>query len=76
MGVTVPTEVFTPGQEIAVQWRMTISHPNDFEDTGVRIAVHYAPGDSFQENILAGGVEGDGVPLGYTPLSAGRRRAR
>ena len=27
MGVTVPTQVFTPGQEIAVQWTMTISHP-------------------------------------------------
>ena len=68
MGVTVPTQVFTPGQEILVQWTMTIPHEQDFENTGVRIAVHYAPGDSFQQNILAGGVEGDG---GYTPLSAG-----
>ena len=61
---TTPPTVFTPGQGINVQWTLTIPHPQDNTNSGVRIAIHYDTGDSFEQNILAGGVVGD--PPGCT----------
>lgn len=62
-GVQQPTLAFSPGDSIQLSWKMTIPHPADAaatpQGTGVRIAVHYTPGDSFQQNILAGGILGD-----------------
>ena len=67
---------------------MTISvPPDDFFGAGghgggvFAFAVHCCgsaprPGDSFQENILAGGVEGDNPPLGGTRPALRRRRRR
>ena len=51
-----------------MEWKLTIPHPADAEDSGVRIAIHYGAGDSFAQNILAGGVVGDPP---YTIVSAG-----
>ena len=56
---TTPPTVFTPGQGINVQWTLTIPHPQDNTNSGVRIAIHYDTGDSFEQNILAGGVGND-----------------
>jgi len=67
-GVRVPTQAFTPGQAITVTWDLTIPHPNDNLDTGVRVAMHFGAGDSFDDNVLEGGVEGSGNP---GTLSAG-----
>jgi len=72
--VQQPIQVYQRGAAIQVQWEHTIPHPADNRDTGVRIALHYGPGDSFECNILAGGLEGD-PGFGGTPnrklLSAG-----
>jgi len=67
-GVQVPTQVFTPGATVTVSWQLTIPHPADAVNTGVRVAVHYGPTDSFASNILAGGLTGDPAA---TPVSAG-----
>jgi hypothetical protein len=48
---------------------LTLVHPDDIEDTGVRIALHYGPGDSFADNILRGGLPGE-TPVGGV-LAAG-----
>ena len=61
-GVTTPTQAFTPGSQVTVTWELTIPHPADNLDSGIRIAVHYGAGDSFADNILAGGVVGSGTP--------------
>ena len=68
-GVQTPTLAYTPGTPLIVQWEITIPHPTDVLDTGVRIAIHYDRGDSFDkaENILAGGLDGD--PVSYTHLT-------
>jgi len=74
-GLRRPTAAFLPGQMITVRWRhgdvpyVVTGAPDyrlvpsfrmsDLNDTGVRIAIHYAPDDSFSANILAGGVSGD-----------------
>jgi hypothetical protein len=42
-----------------VQWKLTIPHDADVQDSGVRLALYYDSGDSFQCNIMAGGLEGD-----------------
>ena len=55
----LPENVFIAGTDIQVQWKLTIPHPADVEDTGVRIALHYESGSSFECNILKGGLEGD-----------------
>ena len=52
----VAANVFEAGQTITVTWDVTIAHPNDVLTDGVRIAIHYGPGDSFADNILATGV--------------------
>ena len=67
-GVQTPTIAYTPGASVTVEWKLTIPHPADAEDSGVRIALHYGAGDSFAQNILAGGVVGDPP---YTIVSAG-----
>ena len=61
-GVGRPRQAFRPGSQIKVEWDLTIPHPADNENTGVRIAIHYGPDESFDKNILAGGVAGSGVP--------------
>lgn len=70
-GVQQPTLAFTPGAQVQVAWQMTIPHDNDAGPdgvNGVRIALHYAPDDSFLQNILAGGVEGD-AQAGQLPVA-------
>ena len=57
--VIPPTQAFTMGTPIQVQWRLTIPHPADNLDTGIRISIHYGPDASFACNILAGGLVGD-----------------
>jgi len=61
-GVQTPTVAFTPGAAVTVSWTLTIPHSADNIDSGIRVAVHYGPGDSFAQNILAGGVVGSGAP--------------
>ncbi len=61
-GVGRPTIAYRTGQQITVRWELTIPHPVDNLDTGVRVAAHFRAGDSFDDNILAGGVEGSGDP--------------
>ncbi len=81
--LTRPTEAYLPGAAILLQWDMPVPHPLDNLNTGVRIAVHYANSDSFDQNVIAGFLEGDpliasqqcprGVgacPNGLPPLSA------
>ena len=58
----IPTVAYTPGAQVTVTWALTIPHPADNLDSGVRIAMHYGPGDSFDQNILMGGVIGSGAP--------------
>ena len=68
-GVQTPLVAFSPGDQLTVKWRMTIPHPTDYPldaplntaspGSGVRIAMHYGATDSFEDNILAGGVVGD-----------------
>eukprot|EP00656_Telonema_subtile_P055575 TRINITY_DN864_c0_g1_i7.p1 TRINITY_DN864_c0_g1~~TRINITY_DN864_c0_g1_i7.p1 ORF type:complete len:308 (-),score=24.34 TRINITY_DN864_c0_g1_i7:67-990(-) len=67
-GVQVPVVADKPGSQIQVQWQLTIPHPSDNLNSGVRVAVHYGEGDSFESNILAGRIEGD--PAGQTAVSA------
>ena len=56
-GVQQPTLAFQTGDQITLSWKMTIPHPNDHlattDGTGVRIAVHYTPGDSFSGRSMA-----------------------
>ena len=54
-----PTVASTPGSSIGVQWELTIPHDADNMDIGVRVAVHYSCEDSFNDNILAGCLDGD-----------------
>ena len=49
--VQQPIQVYQRGAAIQVQWEHTIPHPADNRDTGVRIALHYGPGDSFECNV-------------------------
>jgi len=65
--IAQPTAVFQPGEQIGVEWLVTIPHDAGVTDTGIRIALHYAPGDSFEDNILRGGLEGEGD---YIPVAA------
>jgi len=58
-GVQRPKAVYRPGEVVRVEWQLTIPHPLDNIDTGFRVAIHYGPGDSFEQNILLGGVDGD-----------------
>ena len=68
-GVQTPLVAFSPGDQLTVKWRMTIPHPIDYPldapantespGSGVRIAMHYGATDSFDANILAGGLAGD-----------------
>ena len=67
-GVQTPAIAYTPGVPVQVSWQLTIPHPADVLDTGVRIAIHYSATDSFAQNIVAGGLTGDPP---FTPVSAG-----
>jgi len=58
-GVQIPKTAYRPGEVVAVEWQLTIPHPADVIDTGIRVALHYTPSDSFSSNILLGGLEGD-----------------
>ena len=71
-GVQTPVQAYTPGAPIQVSWQLTIPHPADVLDSGVRVAIHYSATDSFAQNIVAGGVIGDPP---YTPVSAGPANA-
>ena len=42
-----------PGDLLVVTWAITIPHPNDNLNRGVRIALHYSDGDSFNNNVRA-----------------------
>lgn len=66
---TIPTTSFQAGQLVEIQWQLTIPHMAvDRTDTGVRIAIHYGATDSFECNILAGGLNGD---PGFDPTLLG-----
>jgi len=54
-----PKTAFQPGANIAVLWELTIPHPEDNLNNGVRIAIHFNDGDSFNNNILIGCLSGD-----------------
>jgi len=58
-GVQLPQVAYRPGEIMRVEWQLTIPHPADVMDTGIRVAIHYGPGDSFDRNILIGGLLGD-----------------
>ena len=61
-GVQVPSQVYAPGDPITIDWKLTLPHAADNLRSGVRVAIHYRPGDSFAQNVLVGGVYGSGVP--------------
>jgi len=61
-GVQTPTVAFASGSQITITWSLTIPHPADNLDSGIRVAVHYGASDSFGQNILIGGVVGSGAP--------------
>ena len=67
-GVELPERAYSPGETIEVKWKLTIPHPIDALTSGIRIALHFSPDDSFEQNILAGGVVGDPA---YDVLPAG-----
>ena len=67
-GVEQPTVAFSPGDTIDMTWRMTIPHAADVLLDGVRVAVHYGNGDTFADNILAGGV-GNDPQAGTVPVA-------
>ena len=67
-GVQIPQVAYLPGSTVTVTWQLTIPHPADVLDTGIRVALHTSPVSSFALNILAGGLTGE---VGYTPVSAG-----
>lgn len=71
--VRVPTQAFTLGRPVQIQWSLTIPHNVDNSDTGVRIAIHYDDEDSFECNILAGGLEGD---PGFDPTLQGAQNKK
>ena len=62
-----PAVAYVPGAEINVTWALAIKHPSAYTNSGVRLALHFADGDSFQHNVLAGGLS-PSPP--FTPLSA------
>jgi hypothetical protein len=51
--------VYINGSNIPITWKLTIPHPDDDLNIGVRIAIHYADDDSFNNNILLGCLSGD-----------------
>jgi hypothetical protein len=72
--ISIPQTAFRPGATVNVRWRLTIPHPLDNSDTGVRVAVHYDDTDSFSCNIVAGGLAGDPgfvVPASVVPAGTG-----
>ena len=44
---------YQPDTLVTVSWELTIPHETDNKDTGVRIALHYSPEDSFENNVRA-----------------------
>lgn len=46
------TAILRPGTDLAVQYEVTIGHP---APPGVRIAIRYNDGDSFEDNVLTDG---------------------
>lgn len=48
-----PKTAYTVGGNIAVAWQITIPHPEDNLNNGVRIALHFNDGDSFNNNVRA-----------------------
>lgn len=58
-GAGKPKVTYKPGQRVPLKWSVTIAHASDRKNTGVRIALKYSNGDSFEDNILGGAVNGD-----------------
>ena len=50
-GVQRPTSAYRPGDILKVTWQLTIPHPADIIDTGIRVAMHFSPADSFGNNV-------------------------
>ena len=48
-----PKVSIKPGDPVVVSWSITIPHPADNLNRGVRIALHYGDGDSFNNNVRA-----------------------
>ena len=68
-GTTVPLATYQSGDQVQVEWKLTIPHPADNTRNGIRVALHVSAQDSFAQNVLAGGVVGD--PQGYQIVPAG-----
>mmetsp|Transcript_15161 Transcript_15161/g.25805 ORF Transcript_15161/g.25805 Transcript_15161/m.25805 type:complete len:374 (+) Transcript_15161:41-1162(+) len=70
-GVQRPTSAYRPGDILKVTWQLTIPHPADIIDTGIRVAMHFSPADSFGNNVLAGALEGDPAfsPVNQRPVA-------
>ena len=49
--VETPRQAYRRGEVMRVEWKLTIPHPVDVIDTGIRVAIHYGPGDSFAQNV-------------------------
>jgi hypothetical protein len=62
------TATYSPGEQVSIQWSVTIPHDEDVVSTGVRVAIKYSDTDGYSQNILAGGVTGDPP---FTPVSSG-----
>jgi hypothetical protein len=58
-----PVANYLPGGSINVAWDVTIPHPADNLNFGIRVAVKYTDADSFAQNILAG----EGATAGRPP---------
>ena len=48
-----PKVAYQVGANVAVTWQLTIPHPADNLNSGVRIALHFNDGDSFNNNVRA-----------------------
>ena len=67
------TNVFIAGSTIEIKWKLTIPHNADNRDTGIRVSLHYEENDSFECNILGGGLDGD---PGFHPVQEGAANPR
>ena len=48
-----PKIAYTVGANVGIVWDLTIPHPADNLNNGVRIAIHFNDGDSFNNNVRA-----------------------
>ena len=56
-GPAAVTKVYKSGAAITVRWTNTIPHDVDRLTAGVRVAVHFAAGDTYTQNVLISGAD-------------------